>query len=383
MTRTARIILADDDPIMRELSAAKLTEAGYAVTAAADGSEALEALKTHGADLVISDLDMPVMDGFELTKNIRSDQTISQVPVIVVTASDHADAVDSAFAAGATSFLAKPINWTLFSQAVMFVLRASENQRALMLARDQAEAGAKFKDSLMSVMSHELRTPLNAIIGFGQLIAQKFDEQKDDLHKEYAEYIIDGGKRLLNSVSDMLLASEARSGEVVLNEIDTTIEDIISHATSLNEKSASAAGADIVVKLEQPDVEVCCDGSLLSRALGKLIENSVKFCPKDAKVIVATAATKSGGIAILIKDNGPGLSEARLSEVCAPFSQSDMSTRRSKEGLGLGIPLSKAIAEAHGAKFKMDSVEGEGLRTLVILPASRVHHARAGRSNVA
>ncbi len=383
MTNSSKIILADDDPIMRELATANLKEAGYQVDAVENGAEALASLKTNGADLVISDLDMPVMNGFELTENIRADRLIDQTPVIVITASDHAEAVDNAFAAGATSFLAKPINWTLFGQAVMFVLRASENQKALIAARDQAEAGARFKDGLMSVMSHELRTPLNAIIGFGQLIAEQFEKQNDALHKEYSDYIVDGGKRLLNSVSDMLLASDARSGPITINEIDTSLEDVISHAVATVEKSAAVAGADISVTMESPDIEICCDNQLLSRAIGKLIDNSIKFSSRGVKVIVGAAMTKDGGLAILVKDNGPGISSSRISEICAPFSQSDMSTRRTKEGLGLGVPLAKAIAEAHGAKFRIDSQLGDGVRTLILLPSERVTPARQRPENAA
>ena len=372
MSGSARILLVDDDPIMRELAAAKLADAGYEVSLAENGSDALEQIKKNSADLVISDLEMPVMTGFELTENIRADRTISQIPVIVITASDHADAVDRAFAAGATSFLSKPINWTLFSQAVMFVLRASNNQKALRQARDQAEAGAKFKDGLMSVMSHELRTPLNAIIGFGQLLGEQFDAENDKLHKEYADYIVGGGKRLLNTISDMLLASDARSGPITINDTDTIIGDVIASAISLVDDVGGVNDAEISQTIQNPELEICCDRALLTRAVAKLIENAIKFSPRGVKIVVGVAQTKKGDLAILVKDNGPGINADKLAEVSAPFTQSDMSLRRSKEGLGLGLPLVQAISAAHGAKFKLESSQPGGTRALLALPAARV-----------
>ncbi|MEL7487789.1 MAG: response regulator, partial [Pseudomonadota bacterium] len=157
----AKIMLVDDDPVMRELAGAKLAGAGYDVAYANNGAEALESLGRDRFDLVISDLDMPVMDGFELTKTVRDSRFYGDLPVIVITGSESKNAVERAFASGATSFLTKPVNWTLFSHSVQFVLRASEDQRALKAARDLAEAGSQFKDSLMSVMSHELRSPSN------------------------------------------------------------------------------------------------------------------------------------------------------------------------------------------------------------------------------
>lgn len=366
------ILLADDDPLMRELATAKLREAGYAVIAVGNGEAALAALKKERADLVISDLDMPEMNGFELTEAIRADRELYDIPVMVITASDEGDAVDRAFASGATSFLAKPMNWSLFHHAVKFVLRASDDRRAMLEARDLAEAGARFKDSLMSVMSHELRTPLNAIIGFGQIIAEHFGREHDTLHREYADYIVDGGRRLLNSVSDMLLASEARSGAVSISTADATLGDIIDEALSGMEKTLQLAGVKPDLRIGDRELEICCDRVLIARAVRKLIENSVKFSPRGVRVLIGAAPTRSGGLAIMVKDNGPGMSAERLKEITTPFSQMDMSFRRSREGLGLGLPLVSAIAAAHGGTLKLDSDPGEGLRAVLVLPAQRV-----------
>ncbi len=383
MDAVRTVILADDDAIMRELASAKLLEAGYRVQTASNGAEALTLLKNEGADLVISDLDMPVMSGFELTEAIRRDEVLGDTPVMVITASDRGDAVDRAFAAGATSFLAKPMNWSLFHHAVKFVLRAHDDRKALSAARDQAEAGAKFKDSLMGVMSHELRTPLNAIIGFGQIIAAQFDKENDNLHREYADYIVDGGRRLLNSVSDMLLASDARSGPITLNEADVTLGSLVDDAIAGVEKPLELAEASTVLKVCDRDLEICCDRALVARAIRKLLDNSVKFCPRGVEITVGAAITKKGDLAIMVKDNGPGVKAESLEDLTAPFALLDMSMRRSREGLGLGLPLVKVIADAHGGSFRIDSRLGEGARAIFVLPAARLSAARAPKVKAA
>ena len=383
MSACERIILAEDDPIMRELACAKLSEAGYDVTAAEDGAAALALLKQDGADLVISDLNMPEMNGFTLTKKIRDDDQIHETPIIVITSSDHETAVDRAFAAGATSFLSKPINWPLFNHAVRFVLRSANDQKELRAARDRAEAGEKFKDSVMSVMSHELRTPLNAIIGFGQLISELFEKTNDSLNKEYADYIVDGGKRLLSSISDMLLASDACSGPIKLTETDVTLGALIDEALSTEKTAIRSASANVKVTLQDRDLELCCDSILMSRALAKLIGNAVKFSQNGVKIVIGAAVVGNGDLAILVKDNGPGMTPAKLATAKAPFSQSDMSARRSNEGLGLGLLLVQAIARAHGASFKLESELGNGTRALLLAPASRVSgkpQKKAGRA---
>lgn len=379
----ARVLLADDDPVMRELATARLADAGYVVDVAVDGAQALERLLAEGADLVISDLDMPVLDGFELTRGIRATPAIADTPVIVITGSDHAEAVEEAFSAGATSFLAKPINWTLFGHAVRFVLKASAAQKDLKSARDQAEAGARFKDSLMSVMSHELRTPLNAIIGFGQILSEQFEREHDHLRREYADYVVDGGKRLLNSVSDMLLASDARSGPIVINEVDCTAGEIVDFAVASVAKTAALAEARIIPAVEDPGIELCCDRILITRALTKLIDNALKFSPRKARIVVAAARAASGEYAFVVEDDGPGVSADRLAQLVQPFAQADMSLRRSKEGLGLGLPLANAIADAHGGRLRLSPRAPRGTRAVIVLPASRLLPVRRARASAA
>ncbi|MHA7871507.1 MAG: ATP-binding response regulator [Hyphococcus sp.] len=380
-----RIILADDDPIMRELAEERLRSAGYDVVSAQNGAEAFELLCEKGAHLVISDLGMPILDGFDLIKKIRADQRVTETPVIVITGSDHENAVERAFAAGATSFLAKPINWTLFSQAVMFVLRASEDQKALRLARDQAQAGEKFKDELLSVMSHELRTPLNAIIGFGQLLGEQFSKNKDAVHQEYSDYIVDSGKRLLNSISDILLASEARAGRLSIDEDDTTVDGLIENAVAMTPRAAGAPEPRerIVLRVRDGDTVIRGDAQLLSKAVSKLIDNALKFAAPNKPVIVGAASTKSGELAIVVKDVGPGIAPEKLKVILAPFTQSDGSSRRSKEGLGLGLTLVRGIAQAHDASFRLDSEPGAGTRAALLLPARRLLAPAAASRRVA
>lgn len=383
MTKTSRVLVIDDDPIMRELATAKLADAGYATISAANGADGLARLRAEHVDLVISDIDMPGMSGFDVTRQIRGDKILAEVPVIVITGSEWPDAVELAFAAGATSFLAKPINWTLFTQAVRFVLKASNDQKELRASRDAAEAGSLFKDSLLSVMSHELRTPLNAIIGFGQILAEQFDRENDHLHKEYADYIIDGGKRLLNSVSDMLLASDARSGPISLNDVDCNLDEIITGALAPLEKTLAGAQANVKRLIKDDALEICCDRALITKAIGKLIENSAKFSPPGVTITIGAARTKAGDLAILVRDNGPGISPERLKLVTQPFSQSDMSLRRSQEGLGLGLPLVSAVMQAHGGRLQMVSPPGEGVSAFVILPRERLRALGDGSASAA
>jgi CheY-like chemotaxis protein len=127
----ARLLFVDDDPILREFAQVNLASNVVQVDAAADGLEALEALKNRQYDLLLVDLDMPRMDGFELLKILRSDPATAFLPIVVETGREDVDAIDRAFRAGATSFVTKPLNWRLLIYQLRFTLRAARAEAAL------------------------------------------------------------------------------------------------------------------------------------------------------------------------------------------------------------------------------------------------------------
>jgi CheY-like chemotaxis protein len=127
----ARLLFVDDDPILREFAQVNLASAAAEVDVAADGVEALEALSRRRYDLLLVDLDMPRMDGFELLAHLRSDPATAHLPVVVETGREDVDAIDRAFRAGATAFVTKPLNWRLLTYQLRFTLRASRAEAAL------------------------------------------------------------------------------------------------------------------------------------------------------------------------------------------------------------------------------------------------------------
>ncbi len=133
----ARILFVDDDPILREFAQVNLASATAEVDVAADGIEALEMLSRRRYDLLLVDLEMPRMDGFELLARLRADPETAHLPVIVETGREDVDAIDRAFRAGATAFVTKPMNWRLLSYQLRFTLRAARAEAAL---RDQCRA---------------------------------------------------------------------------------------------------------------------------------------------------------------------------------------------------------------------------------------------------
>ena len=167
---TARLLVADDDPILREFATVHLTTPTVEVEVAEDGVVALARLNQGGIDIALIDLDMPRMDGFELIERIRWDEQLKHLPIVVVTGREDMMAVDRAFALGATSFVVKPLNWRLLSHQLAYVLR---NARAEGLVRRQLEALQKIndlKDRILRLSRQKITGPLNDILESAQII---------------------------------------------------------------------------------------------------------------------------------------------------------------------------------------------------------------------
>ncbi|MGN6366417.1 response regulator [Asticcacaulis taihuensis] len=167
---SAHVLVADDDPILREFAMVHLATPTVEVEVAEDGLVALERLQKGGIDIALIDLDMPRLDGFELIERIRWDEQLKHLPIVVVTGREDMVAVDRAFALGATSFVVKPLNWRLLSHQLAYVLR---NARAEGQVRGQLEALQKvndLKDRILRLSRQKITGPLNDILESAQII---------------------------------------------------------------------------------------------------------------------------------------------------------------------------------------------------------------------
>jgi signal transduction histidine kinase/PAS domain-containing protein len=250
-------------------------------------------------------------------------------------------------------------------------------ERRLIQAKETAEEASRAKTTFLATMSHELRTPLNAIIGFSEIMR---DELLGPLgkpqYKTYAEDICQSGGHLLSLINDLLDLSKAGAGKIDLAEEEIEPRNLIESCLRLVETRARRNNVHIYNLIGSPLPKLYADRRRLKQILLNLLANAVKFTPAHGSVTVRTRQDAQG-FHIEVIDTGVGIALEDIPKVMLPFGQVDSVISRRAEGVGLGLPLSKVLAELHGGRLAIESQLGKGTTVALVLPASRVRSIQA------
>ncbi len=246
-----------------------------------------------------------------------------------------------------------------------------ERQRhELDAARRAAVSASKAKSEFLAGMSHELRTPLNAVIGFSDLMKQEyFGPHSTPAYREYAADIHDSACHLLSLVNDVLDMAKIEAGYWQLERAPHAPGAIVAGALRLLRERAASAGVALSVEIAPDGPTLMLDERALKQVVLNLVANAIKFTGEGGTVRVAAGFDAEGRYVIEVADSGVGIRPEDLERVFEPFYQSRRGKLTSQGGTGLGLPLAKALVEAHGGTLELESRVGAGTRVRVALPA--------------
>lgn len=255
------------------------------------------------------------------------------------------------------------------------ITAGKEQERSLRAASDAAMAASRTRGEFLANMSHELRTPLNAIIGFAELIGtEAFGPVGQRRYLDYAEDIRAGADHLLNMVEDILEFTRSESSESELKEAIVDLRDSVSAALRLIRDQANRKKLEIEVDLSAGLPNLRVDERKLRQILLNLVTNAVKFTPEGGRITISAHYDDrtDADMVVEVRDTGIGIAEKDLERVMEPFTQVDASLSRGHGGTGLGLPLSRRLAEMHGGRLDLDSTLAFGTTVRLTLPAARV-----------
>ena len=376
---TRRLLVADDDAFYREIAVTSLTAAGYDVKAAADGVEALEIINTMPLDIAVVDVGMPRMGGLELIAMVRTAEASRHLPIIVITGNDDTESVEKAFQAGATSFVAKPLNWPLFVQHVNFVHKAAQAENEMRDAIRTAEFLSDLKSRVLSVLVGEFQSPLRTALGMAELLRKEvYGPLGQRIYLEYAEDLHRSLSQLNSTQLKMMNAGRVLSGELLLKEEDVALAECVRESVEAIRPKAERRGIDIEARIVVPaTVRLKCDRSLVNQALKMLIEGAIEFAPRNSSITVDARLDGDGGFAFTVEDNAPALPDNMVREILnvAPAGRPD--AQASSVSRNTGLIISRVLAEAHQGKLALNSTMGEGTISRLVFPKNRIQAALA------
>jgi len=244
--------------------------------------------------------------------------------------------------------------------------------RNLEAALNEAASASQAKSQFLAAMSHELRTPLNAIIGFAELLAQEmFGPLGSARYRDYASTIQSSGKHLLGLINDILDFSKLDAGRLELDEQAVDLTEIVRESVKMLATQADEARVRVHEALDADLPELMADPRRVRQIVLNLLANAVKFTPPEGEVRVATFRTDTG-IALAVSDTGIGIAPSDIPKALERFGQVDNRLARKYEGTGLGLPLSKRLAELHGGALALESEVGRGTTVRVTFPEHRL-----------
>jgi len=410
----ATILVVDNREINRKLLMTLLDYAGYAALEAADAGQALEAVRAAQPDLVIVDVLLPSIDGFELVHQLRSEPEIAQTRVMFYTASYlEAEVRALAESCGVRHVLAKPNEPQIILNTVQRALSepvaihstlpeaefAQEHERLLIkkLAQivDELEtlkakleqrvhdrtaeldiANAHLielnalKDDFLLITSHDLRSPLGAIQNIAELLLEDTG-LSDTARRRLIKNIQELAHRLTELVSRMLDLARLEAGKIELEVIDLRVSDVVRQALDVLRFSASAKNITTRLVVEPGEQLLQADWMKLSQILNNLLTNAIKFTHTGGQVIV-TVGPASGGMCVSVADSGLGIPKDQLPYLFEKFRQVHRQGTANERGSGLGLAIVRQLVELHGGSIAVTSELRHGSTFTFHLPANEL-----------
>ena len=348
-------------PVNIELMKSILSKKDYQIVAAKNGSSALAKAKANQFDLILLDIVLPDIDGFEVCCGIKANQRNAETPIIFLTGQRDNESLLKGFKLGAVDYILKPFSEEELLARVHLHLSLAKTQEELVSSKLKAEEAAKAKAMFLANMSHEIRTPLNGIVGMIDIM--KLTELSKQ-QREYLDIIDISSETLMMIINDILDFSKIEAGQISFEKIKFDLKSEIEEVRKLLFYKTEQKGLEFSINIEKNvPKKLLGDPLRLKQILINLSNNAIKFTEKGSIRIKVTLDRDFGHqyrLRFEVTDTGIGISKENQKKLFKSFSQADSSTTRKFGGTGLGLAISKHLCTLMNGEIGVESEEGQG-----------------------
>ena len=392
MSRTGKdIVLIVDDETANIIALTNILAPAYEVIAAKNGTEAIELVNEYSPDVILLDVIMPGMDGYEIISELKSSAKTESIPVIFITGLENKEAEKKGLALGAADYIPKPFSPDIVKLRVQNQIKIVKHIRALEErdemerqlriikeleaglitakelaehSRELAEHSSRAKSEFLSRMSHEMRTPMNAILGMLQIA--KIRGIPDNL-KEYIDEIDNASSNLMQLIDDVLDVSGMEYGAFKLSDEEFRVNSMLSEVLEVARYNSFLKNQTFI-QTQDPTIPsiLIGDERRFKQVIANLLANAVKFTQEGGEIRFDTnlksIENETVTLQIEVADNGIGISKDQQSRLFVLFEQLDGGNTRKHGGIGIGLALSKRIAQIMGGDIVVESELGHGAK---------------------
>ena len=384
MTDNINILIVEDDPNNQYAYKTCLADEGRNILSAGTGQEALQILMDESIALMILDMKLPDMTGFEVASMIKDYKSTKDIPIIFISGVYKSEEfVSRGFAKGAFDYLIKPVDVNMLkNKANIFIQLSHQNKILENLNEEQkrinvllkeaklkAEEADKLKSAFLANMSHEIRTPMNGIIGFSEMLLEPKISEKQRMR--YTNIINSSCQQLLSLINDIVDISKIEAGQLSMYYTNAVLDDLLDETYTFFEPIAQRKHIDLLLNLDNRcrGLNLHTDPTRLKQVLNNLLSNAIKFTEQGEVAINCTL--EDDKLSFSVTDTGIGIPKENLESVFERFRQVDKHQEKNSGGTGLGLAISKALVEKLGGKISLKSDIGQGTRFYFSIPIDK------------
>ena len=346
------ILLVDDVPANLQLLGDILINAGYKVRQVSSGKQAIQVADKEIPDLILLDIMMPEMDGYEVFQKLKKNPALVDIPVIFISALNDTANIVKALTAGGLDYINKPF------QTEEVLARVHTHLKLRRLSRELQEQIAT-KDKFFSIIAHDLRGPLGSFMGLTQMLADKNEDFAEEVRAEMIALLSDNAHNTFKLLENLLQWSQMERGLIDFNPVILDLSHVVSECLKTSADTAHAKQIRIVTDI-QGNPEVFADTNMLQTVIRNLVSNAIKFTPKGGIITISALPSLKNTILLSVKDTGIGMNAEMRKKLFLIGANTKRPGTGGELSTGLGLLLCKEFVEKQGGELWVESTKNIG-----------------------